>query len=138
LLGLFPLLQWIWADGGYSGKLEQWAWKQGQWILAMVKRNTDVKGWQLLPRRWIVERTFGWLGRYRRLSKDYEGETAISESMIRVALIHTTVRRVARTPGRQPESQRERIRRKAREAAAQAREAGKHVLRAPVALENTA
>jgi len=95
-------LQWIWADGGYAGQLQAWAWQCGAWVLAIVKRNETVKGWQLLPHRWIVERTFGWLGRYRRLSKDYEGRTDVSETMIRVAMIHLMVRRVA--PARRTET----------------------------------
>ena len=64
--------------------------------LEIVKRPTGVKGSQLLPWRWIVERTFGWLGRYRRLSKDYEYLTQTSEAVIRVAMIHLMVRRLAR------------------------------------------
>jgi putative transposase len=64
--------------------------------LEIVKRPKRVKGFQLLPWRWIVERIFGWLGRYRRLSKDYEYLTQTSEAMIRVAMIHLMVRRLAR------------------------------------------
>jgi len=57
--------------------------------LEIVKRNDDVKvGFKLLPHRWVVERTFGWLGRYRRLSKDYEEHTETSESMIYLAMIN--------------------------------------------------
>jgi putative transposase len=99
---LWTRLQWIWADGGYAGQLQTWAWQCGAWVLAVVKRNEMVKGWQLLPHRWIVERTFGWLGRYRRLSKDYEGRTDVSETMIRVAMIHLMLRRVA--PARRTET----------------------------------
>jgi len=64
--------------------------------LEIVKRPKGVKGFPRLPWRWIVERTFGWLGRYRRLSKDYEYLTQTSEAMIRVAMIHLMVRRLAR------------------------------------------
>jgi putative transposase len=64
--------------------------------LEIVRRPKGVKGFQRLPWRWIVERTFGWLGRYRRLSKDYEYLTQTSEAMIRVAMIHLMVRRLAR------------------------------------------
>jgi len=58
----------IWADGGYAGKLIDWVADLGHWILQIVKRCDDVKGFVVLPRRWVVERTFSWLGKYRRLS----------------------------------------------------------------------
>jgi putative transposase len=63
----------------------------------VVKRLEGLTGFQVLPKRWIVERTFGWLNRYRRLSKDYEFLTQTSETMIRVAMIHLMIRRLART-----------------------------------------
>jgi putative transposase len=65
--------------------------------LEIVKRPDGVKSFQVLPKRWIVERTFGWFGRYRRLAKDYEYLPRTSETMIRVAMIHLMVRRLART-----------------------------------------
>ena len=68
----FPRLQLIWADGGYRGKLIDWVHEICGWILEIVKRPEEQKGFAVLPRRWVVERTFGWLGHYRRLSKDYE------------------------------------------------------------------
>jgi putative transposase len=77
----FWRLQLIWADGGYAGKLVNWAKESCQWILEIVKRNDDVKGFYVLPRRWVVERTFAWIGRYRRLSKDYESLTQTSEKL---------------------------------------------------------
>jgi putative transposase len=95
----FSRLRLIWADGAYTGELLAWVWALRPWRkvrLEIVKRPTGVKGFQLLPWRWIVERTFGWLGRYRRLSKDYEYLTQTSEAMIRVAMIHLMVRRLAR------------------------------------------
>jgi putative transposase len=61
-----------------------------------VKRTDDVRGFRVLPRRWVVERTFGWLGRWRRLSKDYEFRMDTSEAMIRVAMLGLMVRRLAR------------------------------------------
>jgi putative transposase len=66
--------------------------------LEIVKRPEGAKGFLLLPKRWIVERTFAWLARYRRLSKDYEYLTQTSEAMIRVAMIHLMIRRLARMP----------------------------------------
>ena len=92
-------LRCIWADGAYGGDLIAWVWALRPWRtvrLEIVRRPKGVKGFQLLPWRWIVERTFGWLGRYRRLSKDYEYLTQTSEAMIRVAMIHLMVRRLAR------------------------------------------
>jgi putative transposase len=95
----FSQLRRIWADGASGGELLAWVWALRPWRkvrLEIVKRPKGVKGFQLLPWRWIVERTFGWLGRYRRLSKDYEYLTQTSEAMIRVAMIHLMVRRLAR------------------------------------------
>jgi putative transposase len=91
-------IQLIWADGGYAGKLIQWvsALRPGSPLkLEIVKRSDKVKGFYVLPRRWVVERTFGWLGRHRRLSKDYEYLTETSESMIRIAMIKLMARRLA-------------------------------------------
>ena len=68
----------------------------GKSVWRSVERPEGIKGFLLLPKRWIVERTFAWLGRYRRLSKDYEYLTQTSETMIRVAMIHLMVRRLAR------------------------------------------
>jgi putative transposase len=92
----FPRLRLVWADGGYSGKLIDWVKQVCGWTLEIVKRDKGVKGFQVLPRRWVVERTFGWLGRYRRLSKDYEGLTESSEAMIYAAMIRLMVRRLGR------------------------------------------
>jgi putative transposase len=93
---LFPRLQLIWADGGYAGKLVGWVKSVCSWVLQIVKRTDDVKGFKLLPRRWVVERTFGWIGRNRRLSKDYEGRTETSEAMVYLAMTRLMVRRLAR------------------------------------------
>ncbi len=84
----FPRLRTIWADGGYAGQLVEWTARMCGWVLAIVKRTDPRPGFVVQPRRWIVERTFAWLGRYRRLSKDYELTTASSESMIRLAMIN--------------------------------------------------
>jgi putative transposase len=95
----FSRVRLIWADGADAGDLLAWVRTLRPWrkvLLEIVKRPKGVKGFQLLPWRWIVERTFGWLGRYRRLSKDYEYLTQTSEAMIRVAMIHLMVRRLAR------------------------------------------
>ena len=108
VLAVWTRLQWIWADGAYGGQLVEWAWRCGAWMLVVVKRNAVVRGWQLLPHRWIVARTFGWLGRYRRLSKDYAGRTDVSETWIRVAMIHLMVRRLAPPKGARSERSRRR------------------------------
>jgi putative transposase len=89
---LFPRLKLIWADGGYGGQLIEWARHFGRWTLQIVKRTET--GFAVLPKRWIVERTFAWLGKYRRLSKDYETLTESSESMIRIAMINLMLHRL--------------------------------------------
>ena len=95
LKGCFHRLRIMWADGGYAGKLVQWVEVTFRWTLEIVKRSDDVSGFVVLPKRWIVERTFGWLGRYRRLSKDYEGRTDNSEAMILIAMTNLMSRRLA-------------------------------------------
>ena len=95
LAGQFPRLKKVWADGGYAGQLLEKAKAWGKWALEIVKRSDKTQGFEVLPHRWIVERTFGWLGRYRRLSKDYEVFTATSEAMIRLAMIRLMVKRLA-------------------------------------------
>jgi len=92
----FPRLKLIWADGGSAGQLIEWVASFGNWVLEIVKRNDDQKGFVVLPRRWVVERTFAWLSRYRRLSKDDEFLPESSEAMIYIAMIHIMVRRLAK------------------------------------------
>lgn len=91
-------MQLIWADQAYAGDLVAWLWHLRPWRkirLTIVNRPEGIKGFLLRPKRWIVERTFAWLGRYRRLSKDYEYLPQTSETMSRVAMIHLMVRRLA-------------------------------------------
>jgi len=95
LKGRFHRLQIMWADGGYAGKLVLWVKDAFRWTLEIVKRSDDMSGFVVLPKRWIVERTFSWLGRYRRLSKDYEGRTDNSEAMILIAMTNLMSRRLA-------------------------------------------
>jgi putative transposase len=92
--GAFPRLRLIWADGGYAGQLVEWVAAFAGWVLAIVKRSDDARGFVLLPHRWIVERTFGWLSKYRRLAKDYEETCTSSEAWIRLAMIHLMARRL--------------------------------------------
>lgn len=95
LLVKFPALKLIWADGGYAGKLVDWVATHLQRILSIVKRPRK-SGFKVLQWRWIVERTFGWLNRSRRLSKDYERLCETSETWIRIAMIQLMVRRLAK------------------------------------------
>jgi putative transposase len=95
LKDLFPALKVVFADGGYAGKLVQWVEQLKAFVLSIVKR-TD-KGFKILPKRWIVERTFGWFGKYRRLAKDYERLTENSEATIKLAMINLMLRRIRST-----------------------------------------
>ena len=88
-------LEKVWADGGYAGKLVAWVDDQCAWELEIVKRSDDVKGFKLLPKRWVSERTFGWLNKYRLLSKEYEVLIESSEADIYLAMTHVMVRRLA-------------------------------------------
>jgi len=79
-------LKLIWADGAYRHIVDAVQHQFG-WRLEIVLRSDDIKGFQILPRRWVVERTFGWLGRYRRLSRDFEHTCLSSEAMTYIASI---------------------------------------------------
>lgn len=83
----------LWADGGYAGALIDWVRENLDAVLEIVARDRNQTGFHVLPRRWVVERTFAWFGRYRRLSKDYEQLTRSSEAMIYLASIHTLLKR---------------------------------------------
>lgn len=95
----FPLLGLVWVDGGYVNAVDRslvrWAADSEGVEIVAVPRDTDVKGFQVLPRRWVVERTFSWLTRCRRLARDYERKTAHSEAMIQVAMIRLMAARLA-------------------------------------------
>jgi putative transposase len=94
-LGRFPRLTKIWVDQGYKAHFVAWAQGVRDWAIEVVKRPEGAQGFRVLPRRWVVERTFGWLGRSRRLSKDYEALPETSEAIIRVAMIHLMLKRLA-------------------------------------------
>jgi putative transposase len=97
LAPLVPRLGKIWADAGYRGQeLVAWCKAQAGWDLEIVERPTGVRGFSIQPRRWVVERTFGWLSRNRRLSKDYERKVQTSETFIQIVMIRLLVAR----PGR--------------------------------------
>lgn len=99
LAARFPSVGLVWADGGYANTIDRsllsWAKEQLGLLVEIVKRSDDVKGFQVLPRRWVVERTFGWLIRHRRLARDYERLTTNSEAMTKVAMIRLMARRLA-------------------------------------------
>ena len=93
---LYPWLRHIFADGGYAGKKLRCALlKYGRWTIEIVKRSDKAVGFELLPRRWVVERTFAWLGRCRRLAKDFERTIQSAEGWVFVAHIRLLTRRLA-------------------------------------------
>lgn len=94
---LYPWLRHIFADGGYAGdKLRAALTKCGQWTIAIIKRSEHTTGFEVLPRRWVVERTFAWLGRCRRLAKDFETTITSAVAWVLVAHIRRLTRRLAR------------------------------------------
>ena len=90
----FPRLKVIFADGGYSGEFETLVKRTYRWLLEIIRKPFGVKMFVLLPKRWIVERTFAWLVSQRRLSVDYERSVRVSEAMIQLAMIRIMIRRL--------------------------------------------
>jgi putative transposase len=90
-----PRLRVLWADGAYLGPLGTWVRRMVGADLVIVRKLAEQPGFVPLPQRWVAERTFAWLGRYRRLSKDYEERPTSSESWIYAAMTHLMVRRLA-------------------------------------------
>ena len=86
----------VWVDGGYQAGVVAWAETELGYALEVVARPVGTKGFAVLPRRWVVERSFAWIGRYRRLSKDYEALTTTSEALIWAAFGTTMLRRCAK------------------------------------------
>ena len=82
-----PRLARVWADAAYRA-LAEWVAANARWVLDIVTRREGAVGFEVQPWRWVVERTFGWLGRYRRLSKDYEANPRSSETWIYISAIH--------------------------------------------------
>ncbi len=95
LTGACKKLRRIWVDGTYRGTLLDWVASRFRFVLQPVMRNNTQKGFVLLARRWVVERTLGWLNLHRRLSKDYEVLPQTSEAMIRIAMIRIMLNRLA-------------------------------------------
>jgi putative transposase len=93
IAGRFGRLKKLWADGGYAGDLVKYVKRWYGRVIEIVKRS-DLGKFVVLPKRWIVERTFAWLSKYRRLSKDYESNPQSSESMIRLAMINLMAHRL--------------------------------------------
>ncbi len=93
--GLLQRLHKIWADGGYTGPFVDWVKAEYGWMVEITLRQDTEPGFVVIPKRWVVERTFGWFGRYRRLSKDYEYYTGVSEAFIYAAMLHLMLRRLA-------------------------------------------
>lgn len=97
LIGRMPRLARIWADAGYGGQLVDWVWQETGWTLEVVAKPPGATTFVVLPHRWIVERTFAWLGKCRRLSKDYEHLISSSTAMIHLSMIGLMLRRLAPT-----------------------------------------
>jgi transposase len=94
----YPLLRHIFADGGYGGpKLRGAIEKIGRWTIQIVKRSDTAIGFEVIPRRWVVERTFAWLGRCRRMAKDWEKTSASAQAWLLIAHIRRVTRRLARS-----------------------------------------
>jgi putative transposase len=92
-----PRLKKIWADAAYRGQeLAEWCQITGSWELEVVERTPGTRGFSVVPRRWVVERTFSWISRNRRLSKDYERKVQTSETLIQVAMIRLLLTRLGR------------------------------------------
>ena len=90
-----PRLSRVWADGGYRGHLQDWAAQHLGLVLDVVRRSDDVSGFEVLPRRWVVERSFAWFLRSRRLVRDYERRTDTSEAVILWSMTTLMSRRLA-------------------------------------------
>ena len=94
----FPWLRHLFADGGYAGgKLKDALTRIGRWTLDIIKRSDAAKGFEVLPRRWVVERTLAWLNRNRRLAKDFEQSIASATAWIFIASVQLFTRRIARS-----------------------------------------
>jgi len=91
---LFPFIECIFADGGYAGReMALTVWRTGAWRLQIVKRS-NTAGFVVLPKRWIVERTFAWISRNRRLARDFERYATTFAAFVRLAMIRIMLRRL--------------------------------------------
>jgi transposase len=89
----FPFVEHVFADGGYAGRLVEWARDKTHVTLEIVRRMPWMKGFVVIRRRWVVERTFAWIMKCRRLARDYEQLARVSETLILIAACATMVRR---------------------------------------------
>ncbi|MRH93642.1 IS5 family transposase [Nocardia sp. SYP-A9097] len=96
LRAAFSTITLLWADGGYSGRMVAWSKSVLSLTVQIVKRSDDTTGFTVLPRRWVVERTLGWISRHRRCVRDYETRPDHHETMIHIAMIAVMSRRLAR------------------------------------------
>jgi len=108
---LVPTLRHVFADGGYAGRLVTKAKRYWKITIEIVKKPREQRGFSPLPRRWVVERTFAWLMRWRRLVRDYERFPETHEAMVKWAMVGLMLNRLARPPGSKPweQSQRRRL-----------------------------
>jgi len=90
----FLLIKHIWADGGYAGELVSWVYNLLGWTLEIIKRSDTLKKFVLLPRRWVVERTFAWLSNFRINAKDYNHNTKYSEATIYATSVAIMLKRI--------------------------------------------
>ncbi len=97
-----PSIALVWADGGYAGQLVAWVAQHLRIVLDIVRKPAGQQGFEVLPRRWVVERTLSWLVRCRRLAHDYERLPQHSEAMVKWVMIGLMLRRLAPPPGRRP------------------------------------
>jgi len=96
IINRFPWLRHVFADGGYAGPhLRKMLKKIGKWTLEIIRRSDTAKGFEVLPRRWVVERTFAWLGRNRRLAKDFENTIESATAWLFMASVQLITRRIA-------------------------------------------
>lgn len=89
----YPFVEHAFADGGYAGRLVKWAKDKTHIIIEVVRRQPCTEGFEVLRRRWVVERTFAWIIKNRRFARDYEQLTAVAETLIIIAATATLIRR---------------------------------------------
>jgi transposase len=94
---LFPFIERIYADGGYQGpKAAKAAARTGTWKIEIVERSATAVGFEVLPKRWIVERTLAWISRFRRMARDFERYATTVAAFIRLAMIRIMLRRLTK------------------------------------------
>lgn len=96
MAGLFARLVLVWVDSGYKNKLISWAAEQFNLVIEVIKRNDAATKFTVLPKRWIVERTISWINNSRRISKDYEHNTATSEAIVYLSMIKLMLKRLTK------------------------------------------